>query len=161
MKQRELEQLLMRVEAALEKSDEKGKSSARTEKHRQRSFSSLDHFPEVIAATRDLRLDNGNLSAERIGKLYGVSMSELARLLGRSRQALGKTPDADSLQPELACFERIARLRLLMKSDSEFRKWLKMPQELLNQQSPLDLLMKRERQVLVDFVEDALTGAPS
>src|SRR5688500_747754 len=40
--------------------------------------SSLDEIRKVVAATKDLRVTNGNLSAERIAKLYGINLNELA-----------------------------------------------------------------------------------
>jgi len=123
--------------------------------------SPLDHIKEVIESTQDLRVPGGNISAERVAKLYGVSLSELAGWLGRSRQAVTKTPDADSLQPGLGFFERVARLRVVLKDDAAFRKWLRTPHELLENESPLQLMGKSEWQIMVDFVDDALTGAPT
>ena len=123
--------------------------------------SPLDKVRAVRAVTTDLREANGNLSALRVAKLYGVSVSKLADWLGRSKQAVGKTPDADSLQEALGYFERIARLRLVTKDDSEFRKWLRAPHELLDNLPPLALLAKGEWQALADYVEDMLTGAPT
>jgi transcriptional regulator with XRE-family HTH domain len=121
--------------------------------------SPLDQMHEVANATEALRTAGGNISAELVAKLYGVSLNQLAGWLGRSRQALSKTPDADSLQPALSYFERVARLRLALKSDVDFRKWLRTPQDLLDKASPLELMAKGERQVMADFVDDALTGA--
>jgi len=123
--------------------------------------SPLDQIQQVVEAARDLRVPTGNLSAERVAKLYGVSLSQLAKWLGRSRQALTKTPGADSLQRSLSFFERIARLRLALKSDSDFRTWLRTAQPALDSDSPLELMSKGEWQVVVDLVEDMLTGAPS
>jgi hypothetical protein len=90
-----------------------------------------------------------------------VSLNQLAAWLGRSRQAVTKTPDADSLQPALNFFERVARLRLALKSDADFRKWLRTPQDLLENAAPLQLMAKGNWQVMADFVDDALTGAPT
>ena len=123
--------------------------------------SPLDHLQEVVKATQDLRTAGGNISAERVARLYGVSLNQLATWLGRSRQAVSKTPDADSLQPALSFFEKVARLRLALRSDADFRKWLRTPQDLLDKASPLELMAKGERQVMADFVDDALTGAPA
>lgn len=123
--------------------------------------SPLDKVKEVMAATADLRRVNGNLSADRVAKLYGVSLSQLAGWLGRTKQAVSKTPDADSLQNALSYFEHVARLRLVIKDDAEFRKWLRMPQELLKNATPLQLLAKGEWQTMADYVDDALTGAPT
>ena len=87
-------------------------------------------------------------------------MNQLAGWLGRSRQALAKTPAADSLQNELAFFERVARLRAVVPQE-RFLKWLRTPHHQLDGKTPLELLADGERQVVVDFVEDMLTGAPS
>jgi hypothetical protein len=123
--------------------------------------SPLDQMAEVAKATQDLRTAGGNISAERVAKLYDVSLNQLAAWLGRSRQAVTKTPDADSLQPALNFFERVARLRLALKSDADFRKWLRTPQDLLENAAPLQLMAKGNWQVMADFVDDALTGAPT
>jgi hypothetical protein len=50
----------------------------------------------VLAATANLREANGNLSAARVTKLFGVSASQLTGWLRRTKQAVSKTPDADS-----------------------------------------------------------------
>jgi uncharacterized protein (DUF2384 family) len=96
-----------------------------------------------------------------VAKVYGISVSELAGWLGKSRQTVNKTPDADSLQLALNFFERVARLRLALKSDADFRKWLRTPHQLLENKLPLQLMAKGEWQVVADFVDDALTGAPT
>jgi len=57
-----------------------------------------------------LRVANGNLSAVLVAEAFGLSINELAGSLGRSRQALGKTPDADSIQNQLAFFERVGAI---------------------------------------------------
>ncbi len=120
--------------------------------------SPLDQVKGVLEATADLREPNGNLSAVRVAKVLGVSVSQLAGWLGRTKQAVSKTPDADSLQDALGYFERVARLRLLTRNDAEFRKWLRMPHELLDNATPLELLAKGEWQTLADWVEGILTG---
>jgi truncated hemoglobin YjbI len=91
-----------------------------------RRSSQMDRIEQVLAATRDLRSGNGNLSARNIAELYGISLSELGKWINRSWQALNKTPDAESIQNALGYFERIARLRLTL-SDDDFRKLLCMP----------------------------------
>ena len=120
----------------------------------------LDEIKEVIESSRDLRVANGNLSATAVASVFGLSLNKLAVWLGRSRQALSKTPDSDSLQNELAFFERVARLRVVLSKD-RFLKWLRMPNSQLEGDTPLDLLAKGERQVIADLVDDMLTGAPT
>lgn len=122
--------------------------------------SPLDQVKAVIESTADLREANGNLSAARLAKVFGVSLSQLAEWLGRTKQSLSKTPDADSLQEPLGYFERVARLRMITRGDADFRKWLRTPHEFLDNASPLELLARREWQNLADYVEDILTGNP-
>jgi len=122
--------------------------------------SPLDHLQQVIKATADLRESNGNLSARKIAVLFGISVNQLANWLGRSRQTLAKTPDADSLQPALAYFERVARLRTVLRKDDDFRKWLRMPHAEIAAKNPLELLAAGKWQALADFVDDILSGTP-
>ncbi|SRR6266446_2697836 len=120
--------------------------------------SPLDEVKEVIESTQDLRVANGKLSAVAVASAFGVSLNQLAGWLGRSRQAVSKTPDADSLQNELGFFERVARLRVVVSQD-RFLKWLRMPNSQLEGDTPLKLLADGERQVVADLVDDMLTGA--
>ena len=147
----QIERLLQHAQNALRAAPAKGV--------RQPRPSALDHLKEVMAVTEDLRTASGNLAADRLAKVYGVSLSQLADWLGRSRQAVAKTPDADSLQQPLAFFGRIARLRAVVSPDG-FRKWLRMPNESLDGKQPLELLPSADRQVLADLVDDMLTGSP-
>jgi hypothetical protein len=122
--------------------------------------SPLDRMREVVRSTEDLRVANGNLSAESVATVFGVSLSQLASWLGRTRQALTKTPDADSIQNQLAYFERVARLRAVVPGDG-FQKWVRMPNAELDDKTPLNLLAGGEGQVIADLVDDMLTGAPA
>ena len=122
--------------------------------------SPFDKSKKVLAVTGNLRVDNGNLSAARIAKLFGITESQIASWLGKTRQALNQAPAADAIQPELQFLERIARLRLLV-SESDFRKWLKMPNELLEGKQPFELLALNQWQELADFVDDTLSGSPT
>ncbi len=155
-----IERLLQEVDRALN-----GKPAAKATEAKKETApprpSPLDTIKEVLGATADLRTRGGNLSAELVASRYGVSLSQLAGWLGKSRQAVSKTPDADSLQAALAYFERVARLRAVVKSDEAFRKWLRTDSDLLHGESPLDVIAKGEWQVMADYVDDMLTGAPT
>lgn len=123
--------------------------------------SSLDRLKAVVESTADLRDANGKLSALSVAKVFGVSLSQLAGWMGRTKQAVSKTPDADSLQEALGYFERVARIRLVMKDDSGFRKWLRTPHDLLGDASPLEVMAHGEWQSMADYVDDLLTGSPT
>jgi len=158
-----LERLLLRVDEVLRSAARAGGRSgeAIAPDVAPPRKSPLDKVKAVVDATADLREANGNLSAARIAKVFGVSLSQLAGWLGRSKQAVSKTPDADSLQGALGYFERVARLRLVAGSGAEFRKWLRMPSDMLSHRTPLDLLAAGQWQAMADYVDDALTGAPT
>ena len=121
----------------------------------------MDAVQAVVQATADLRTPGGNLSAQAVADAFGVSLNQLANWLGRTRQALSKTPDADSLQDGLTAFEQVARLRTVLAPEA-FRKWLRMPNGQLDGTKPLDLLATgRERAIVAGLVEDMLTGMPT
>jgi hypothetical protein len=123
--------------------------------------SPLDQIKSVVSASSDLRVENGNLSAQAIASVFGLSLNALAKFLGRTRQGLTKTPAADSLQNELRFFERIARLRTVLADDAEFRKWLRMTHAELDGEAPLRWIERKRWQALADMVDDMLAGAPS
>jgi Protein of unknown function (DUF2384) len=122
--------------------------------------SMLDKMQKVLDTTKDLRSDRGNLSAKLISDLYEIPTTQLARWLGKTKQTLFKTPDADSVQAGLEYFERIARLRVAM-SDADFRKWLRTADPLLDDKTPLELIFSEKGQVVADLVADMITGRPS
>jgi Protein of unknown function (DUF2384) len=124
------------------------------------SPSMLDKMRKVLDATKDLRSDRGNLSAKLIADLYGIPSAELARWLGKTKAAVFKTPDADSIQSGLEYFERIARLRIAM-SDADFRKWLRARNPLVGDKTPLQLIFDDKVQIVADLVADMITGRPS
>jgi hypothetical protein len=122
-----------------------------------------DHISElkkVIAATDDLRAKSGKLSADRVASVFGLSVAELAALVGRTRQTASKTPDADSLQPLLQPFERVARVRAVL-SPNDFRKWLYLANDELDGRTPLEVIRQGKVGLVADLVEDMLTGSPS
>jgi Protein of unknown function (DUF2384) len=157
--QQRMARVLTRIEKVL--GDVDGPEVTRTDKKSlPRRSSPLDKSTAVTGVTADLREENGNLSAVRVAKLYGTTLSQLAAWLGRTKQAVSKTPDAESLQESLGYFERIARMRLLLKSDAEFRKWLRKPHPEVDANNPLDLIAKHQWQAVADFVDDILSGTP-
>jgi hypothetical protein len=119
----------------------------------------LGQVKNVVAATSDLRSDSGRLSAQRVAAAFGLSVADLATLIGRKRQAVSKTGDAASLQAVLFPFERIARLRTVLPA-TDFRRWLNMPNGQLDNRSPLDVIRGGHVGVVADLADDMLTGTP-
>lgn len=122
--------------------------------------SPLDDIKEVVGATSRLRGPNGKLSAVPVAKLYGTTLAQLADWLGRSRQTVTRTPDADLIQDKLEYFERVARLLTVLPED-DFRRWLRMPNPNLSNETPLAWLSQKRWQPLADLVDDMLTGSPT
>ena len=120
----------------------------------------LGELKKVIQATDDMRAESGKLSANKVASVFGLSVAELAKLVGRTRQTASKTPDADSLQPLLQPFERVARVRAVL-SPNDFRKWLHLANDELDGRTPFELIREGKVAVVADLVEDMLTGSPS
>lgn len=127
---------------------------------KQDTRDALRQIKTFMTATADLRSESGRLSAQRVAACFGLPAARLAALLGRKRQTISKTDDAESLQADLIPFERIARLRVVL-SDAEFRKWLRMPNNQLDGETPLRLVEDGEISVVAELAEDMLTGMPT
>src|SRR3954470_18454330 len=61
----------------------------------------LAEAKEVIKATQPLLAKSGRLSASGVAKVFGMSTAKVGELIGKSRQALAKTPDAPAIQTDL------------------------------------------------------------
>lgn len=126
---------------------------------REPSADPLGELSTVVAATADLRVPSGRLSAKKIADRFGMSVAELARALGKSRQTVTKTDDAEAIQEGLAPFARIARLRTVL-SEEDFRGWLNLPHEALQGRRPLTLIREKRSHVIADLAADMLSGSP-
>lgn len=124
------------------------------------STHTLSGLTNVIVATSPLRAKSGRLSAQKVAALFGLSVAEVAKLLGKSRQAVSKTEDAESIQEGLAPFDRAARLRTVL-SDEGFRAWLHLPNELLDGRSPWALIRSGNVEAIAELAEDMLSGNPA
>jgi CheY-like chemotaxis protein len=104
---------------------------------------------------------SGRLDAGRVAEFFGLAPARLAKILGRSPQALHKTPDAESLQEHLAVFARIATSLLsAFKGREGARIWLNSPHPDLDETRPIELLKKKKPDVVAELLEDALLGHP-
>jgi acetyl-CoA acetyltransferase len=115
---------------------------------------------EAEANAESLHDSSPAISAVRVADAFGLSVAELAEILGRSRQAVSKAPAADALQKDLRAFERVARLRAIVEP-AEFRHWLRSECPDLEGSTPLEQIRKGRVGVVADLVEDLLTGSPA
>lgn len=104
---------------------------------------------------------SGRLDARRVADFFGMAPARLAKILGRSPQALHKTPDAESLQKHLAVFARIATSLLsAFEGKEQARIWLNSPNPDLDETCPIELVEKKKPDVVAELLEDALLGHP-
>jgi hypothetical protein len=119
----------------------------------------LGDVRSVIKAGRTLRVASGRLDAGKVAEVFGISLAELARQIGESKQRICKTPDSEALQSLLRPYERIARLRTVLP-DADFKAWLNTPNEHLeDKDAPIAYLKAGAQEPLADFAENMLTGA--
>lgn len=102
----------------------------------------------------------GRLDAVKIADALGMSASKLARLLGKLRATVTKTPDSPALQEKLRPYERILRLKARLPDD-KLLAWLEAPNRHLDDQTPRSFIEDGRAEVVADLVEDALTGQPT
>jgi hypothetical protein len=119
----------------------------------------LKRLKSTIAATADLRAASGRLSARKVADAFGMTLAQLAAAIGKARQTVWKTDDAEALQSRLFAFERTARLRTVL-SESDFRSWLNMPNEQFDDRTPIELIRNGKADTVADLAEDMLTGNP-
>ena len=104
----------------------------------------------------------GRLDAREVSTLYGVSLAALARALGRSEQAVHKTPTSAGIQPALHVYERIAAILLrLTGSETGLRTWMQASNPELEDETPMTLLMNGEGEVVAELLEGVLRGDPA
>jgi hypothetical protein len=116
--------------------------------------------PPLKVPNTDLRAESGNLSADRISDLFGISLTNLATWIGRKKAAVSKTPDADSIQEGLQPFAGVARIRDVLPAEG-FKAWLRTESPLLEGKTPLHWIEQGKVREVAEFVDDALTGQPS
>jgi len=110
---------------------------------------------------------NGRLDAGKISELLGISKSDLAKVCGVSRQALGQNPTSAGLQEKLQPLEDIAQaLSWCGGDEARLRAWLRSPNRdfpLVDGKtpSPVDLIMMGHAMIVARKVENLRTGHPA
>ncbi len=119
--------------------------------------------PDVLRHTvLRLHAADGRLDARAVSALYGISLAALARAIGRSEQAVHKTPTAASIQSALSVYERIAAMLLrLTGSETGLRAWMQASNPELEDELPMTLLLNGEGQVVAELLEDVSRGEPA
>ncbi len=104
---------------------------------------------------------SGRADARLLAEFFQIPLAAVARIVGRSPQAVNKTPDARAIQGKLNVLVRIATsLKTAFGSPDEYRVWLSAPHEDLDNVAPLDLITEGKAEVVAHLLEDALLGHP-
>ena len=106
--------------------------------------------------------DGGLLDARNVADFFGLTLADMARLLGRGVSTVHKTPYASSVQEGLRPFETIASgILRLTGSERRARMWLHSANPALQAHAPIELIRRGRVAELGSFVQDLLEGRPA
>ena len=102
------------------------------------------------------------LDANRIALFFQLSAQEMAQALGITNASLQGDASAPALQTDLNTFECIAAaLLLLARTEENARDWLNLPDEQIDDKTPMALIKAGEASLIAEMLEDMLWGQPS
>lgn len=106
--------------------------------------------------------ESGLLDAERISNYLGISLRRLASALGRNYSTIHKTPSAPMLQPALRSIKRsLVILEQVLGDRASALAWLNSEHPMLDQQTPMDVVLAGDAEIVERLLERALEGIPS
>jgi hypothetical protein len=142
--------------AALAQVDDLAGKRLTVEQRAERAARAWNDVLAIVAPS--LRNDNGRLDAKRIAERLGVSVAALAQAIGKQRQTVNKTPDADDLQPALAPMARVISMLDDALAPNELTAWLSSSHAGLGGATPrAEILAGRAARVAL-MLESALGG---
>ena len=104
---------------------------------------------------------SGRLDAARLAAFLRVPLAQVASAIGRKYQSVYKTPDAATLQPGLAGFQRVLATLVQVSDDPTLlRAWLNVPLRELNDRTPLQVMLDGHADVIAGLVADTMAGVP-
>jgi CheY-like chemotaxis protein len=104
----------------------------------------------------------GRIDAKRVAHALGLSVPDMARALGRTPQALHKTPSAPAIQKPLGHLRRSIELLYKVYGNlASVRAWLNAPQPDLAGERPIELVKHGEGEAVRDFLEVTYAGGPT
>jgi response regulator RpfG family c-di-GMP phosphodiesterase len=104
---------------------------------------------------------SGRLDAKRTASVFGMTLADVARSIGKSLQAVHRTPDSKSLQSALFPYERIASaITQISSADNALKIWLNTPNDAFPGKLPVELITEGRAGLLADLLEDVLLGHP-
>lgn len=101
------------------------------------------------------------IDVREIAAAYGISMSDLARMLGLTESALGKSSTTASLQPALQGLVRINKnLGIIMPADA-IGKWMTHPLRSVGGLTAIELAEQHGLDSLEQLVQEMCAGGYS
>jgi hypothetical protein len=120
----------------------------------------VKHHP-LLHGVPTIHNDQGDIDVNELLALFQINQSQLARILGISRQRLHQSPYSDTVQRGLRRLEYLfARLRNLTGSVKNVRIWLKMAHPDFEGVAPIELLEQGHIEAIEDLVLAIETGQP-
>lgn len=110
-----------------------------------------------------LETGSGLWDPREVAAFLGMDVEDLAEILGQDPEAVRAHPAAPALQENLDKVAFILRglLEVTGGDRSTVLIWLNAPHPVLDDESPLDLMRGGELGVVVNLVDDLLSGAPA
>jgi hypothetical protein len=111
--------------------------------------------------------DTGRLDAMKIAGLFSMSLTDLAKVCGVSKQSLSQNPTSAGMQERLQPLEEIAQfLQWCGDDEPKFRAWLKRPDRGFARiggraPSPMDLILAGHAEIAAHKVRNLTTGHPA
>lgn len=106
--------------------------------------------------------ETGKLDARLTAKTFGLTMRELAQVLGRDPSGLSRHPASDRLQPVLQPLDELAiQLQEVLGSLEVARMWLRAPNPVLSGEAPMVYLGRGDLRTITKLLRMAETGMPT
>lgn len=111
----------------------------------------------ILAALHDPA--TGRLDASRFSQFLALPLQTIAKSLGRPYAGVYKTPNAESLQPQLQDLRRVLELLLdLVGTQEAALIWLNTPSKDLADQTPIALIREGHVSNVRDLLENVMAG---
>lgn len=116
----------------------------------------------IVKSIAEIRnKQSGRLDAKRTAIVFGMTLADVARSIGKSLQTVHRTPDSKSLQSALFTYERIASaITQISSADNALKIWLNTPNDAFPGKLPVELITDGRADLLADLLEDVLLGHP-
>ena len=105
--------------------------------------------------------DSGRIDASKVAAFLAVALPQVAAALGANYATVHKTPDAVGLQPALGPIKRsLGLVSRVTRNRREARAWLNSPHPDLEEQTPIEVILRGRADAVVTLLENAIAGLP-